>query len=214
MTITGQRLRALREKRGQSQEEIAKLIGVGRTTYLKYESGENKPTRKLKELAALFNVSTDYIMGVSDNPKGEQFAGQSRDHFLMFKGQFTPAEEAMVYAYRKAPDHIRQIVDTSLKPYQQAEPKKENQLPEAETTALDVHMTTDEVAKMLEKRKPKRIVWKKMDDKDKKYYLYIDIGGKNNKKKALYQTMLPGRDTPPNFVEKLLSTGKIVEDDE
>jgi transcriptional regulator with XRE-family HTH domain len=70
MTTTGQRLRLLREQRGQSQEEIAKLIGVGRTTYLKYESGENKPTRKLKELATLFNVTSDYIMGFSDNPHG------------------------------------------------------------------------------------------------------------------------------------------------
>jgi transcriptional regulator with XRE-family HTH domain len=70
MTITGERLRSLREQRGQSQEEIAKLIGVGRTTYLKYESGENKPTRKLKELATLFGVTSDYIMGFSDNPHG------------------------------------------------------------------------------------------------------------------------------------------------
>lgn len=54
MTIIGERLRSLREQRGQSQEEIAKLIGVGRTTYLKYESGENKPTRKLRELATLY----------------------------------------------------------------------------------------------------------------------------------------------------------------
>ena len=70
MTTTGQRLRALREQRGQSQEDIAKLIGVGRTTYLKYESDENKPTRKLKELSDLFNVTSDYIMCLSDNPHG------------------------------------------------------------------------------------------------------------------------------------------------
>ena len=72
MTTTGQRLRMLRESRGQSQDEIAKLIGVGRTTYLKYESGENKPTRKLKELSDLFQVSSDYIMGLSDAPTTDQ----------------------------------------------------------------------------------------------------------------------------------------------
>jgi repressor LexA len=76
MTITGERLRSLREQRGQSQEEIAKLIGVGRTTYLKYESGENKPTRKLKELSALFNVTSDYLMGFSDNPHSTPFGNQ------------------------------------------------------------------------------------------------------------------------------------------
>lgn len=87
MTTTGERLRSLRELRGQSQEEIANLIGVGRTTYLKYESGENKPTRKLKELSSLFNVTSDYIMGLSDNPHGKPFAGQDGEHFLLFAGQ-------------------------------------------------------------------------------------------------------------------------------
>lgn len=62
---TGQRLKQLREEKGLSQEEAAKLIGVGRTTYLKYESGENRPVRKLDELTQLFNVSSDYIMGIS-----------------------------------------------------------------------------------------------------------------------------------------------------
>ena len=59
---TGNRLRKLREEKQMSQEEVAKLIGVGRTTYLKYETGENKPTRKLKELSNLFSVSADYLL--------------------------------------------------------------------------------------------------------------------------------------------------------
>ena len=63
MTTTGRRLRELREARQLSQSDVAKLIGVGRTTYLKYESGENKPVRKLNELANFFNVSIDYILG-------------------------------------------------------------------------------------------------------------------------------------------------------
>lgn len=60
---TGKRLRHLREERGLSQEEVAKAIGVGRVTYLKYENGENRPVRKLKELSAFFNVSIDYLLG-------------------------------------------------------------------------------------------------------------------------------------------------------
>ena len=106
MTITGQRLRSLREQRGQSQEEIAKLIGVGRTTYLKYESGENKPTRKLKELSALFNVTSDYIMGLSDNPKGTPFNGQDGEHFLRFAGQ-QPSESPRI---EKALQEYRDIL--------------------------------------------------------------------------------------------------------
>lgn len=59
----GKRLKTLRIRRGYSQDDVAKLLGIGRTTYLKYESGENKPSRKLKELAALFGVTTDYLLG-------------------------------------------------------------------------------------------------------------------------------------------------------
>lgn len=64
---TGKRLRELREARGLSQEEVAKAIGVGRVTYLKYENGENRPVRKLKELSSFFKVSIDYLLG-NDSP--------------------------------------------------------------------------------------------------------------------------------------------------
>lgn len=57
------RLKQLREERGLSQAEIAKIMGVGRTTYLKWETGENKPTRKLNQLSNFFNVSVDYLLG-------------------------------------------------------------------------------------------------------------------------------------------------------
>ena len=46
MMNTGKRLRELREAKGLSQEEVAKAIGVGRVTYLKYENGENRPVRQ------------------------------------------------------------------------------------------------------------------------------------------------------------------------
>lgn len=63
MTVTGDRLRALRQDLGMSQEEVAKKIGVSRPAYVNYEQGKSRPVRKLKELAALFDVTTDYILG-------------------------------------------------------------------------------------------------------------------------------------------------------
>ena len=68
MSITSERLQALRKARGYSQQDVANLIGVGRTTYLKYENGDKKPTRKINELARLFQVSTDYLLGNADSP--------------------------------------------------------------------------------------------------------------------------------------------------
>lgn len=42
---------------------MAKYLGITRTGYNKYESGDIKPVRKLNELADLFDVSTDYLLG-------------------------------------------------------------------------------------------------------------------------------------------------------
>jgi repressor LexA len=87
MKTTGERLAHLRIQRGLSQAQVADIIGVDRTSYAKYEVNVNKPTRKLKELSHLFNVTTDYIMCLSDNPHGTPFAGQDGKHFLLFAGQ-------------------------------------------------------------------------------------------------------------------------------
>lgn len=87
MSITGSRLRELREETGKSQGEVAKLIGVSRPAYVAYETGRSNPSRKVKELSTLFNVTIDYILGKSDNPHGTPFAGQIPGHFLTFAGQ-------------------------------------------------------------------------------------------------------------------------------
>ena len=66
MSITANRLRALREERQMSQNDVAKILGISRTAYVKYETGESRPVRKLNELSKLFGVSTDYILGNED----------------------------------------------------------------------------------------------------------------------------------------------------
>ena len=66
MTVTGDRLRALRQNLGISQEEVAKKLGISRPAYVNYEQGKSQPVRKLKELATLFDVTTDYILGKDD----------------------------------------------------------------------------------------------------------------------------------------------------
>lgn len=64
------RLRALRNREGKTQQDMADLLGVDRTTYAKYESGANEPNiATLKQLSAHFNVSIDYLL---DNTDDEQ----------------------------------------------------------------------------------------------------------------------------------------------
>ena len=63
MNITGHRLRELREEKGLSQREVAERIGITRAAYNKYERGYSRPVRRLAELACLFGVTSDYILG-------------------------------------------------------------------------------------------------------------------------------------------------------
>ena len=61
------RIRALREDNDMTQAKIAQLLQVGQKTYSDYELGKTRiPIDSLIVLAKLYNVSMDYICGVSD----------------------------------------------------------------------------------------------------------------------------------------------------
>lgn len=61
------RLRDLREDKGMTQEDVAKYLSVSQTTYSRYESGAlDIPTLSLIKLAGFYQMSTDYILGLTD----------------------------------------------------------------------------------------------------------------------------------------------------
>ena len=63
-----ERIRALREDCDKTQTEIAQLLQVGQRTYCDYELGKTRiPVDSLIVLAKLYDVSMDYICGVSDS---------------------------------------------------------------------------------------------------------------------------------------------------
>ena len=61
------RLKELRQKRGDTQEVVAKAMGVTRRGYQKWENEESqiKP-EKAQQLADYFGVSVGYLLGYSD----------------------------------------------------------------------------------------------------------------------------------------------------
>ncbi|MCR5510657.1 MAG: helix-turn-helix domain-containing protein [Lachnospiraceae bacterium] len=66
------RLKELREAHGiRSQYRLADKIGVNRSTYSRLESGETKTISSdiLIKLSELYNVPTDYILGLTDTPE-------------------------------------------------------------------------------------------------------------------------------------------------
>ena len=64
------RIRDLREYKDLNQTKVAKMLGMSQTGYSKYVTGENDiPTAVLIKLADFYNVSIDYILVQTDNPK-------------------------------------------------------------------------------------------------------------------------------------------------
>ncbi len=65
------RIRELREDHDKTQREIAAYLGMPQPQYFRYEQGyRDIPTDILLRLADYYHVSTDYILGRKDNPKG------------------------------------------------------------------------------------------------------------------------------------------------
>ena len=63
-----QRLKGLREDHDKSQREIAEYLGTEQSYYAKYENGKRPlPIDRLKALCEYYNVSADYILGLSEN---------------------------------------------------------------------------------------------------------------------------------------------------
>ena len=81
-----ERLRDTRGLIGVSQKRVADRLGITSVAYQNYEVGRRRPTFEvIPQLATFFRVSSDYLLGLTDEP--------------------TPpsAEEwAMIHAYRKA----------------------------------------------------------------------------------------------------------------
>ena len=63
------RMRDLREDHDKTQQEIAELLNMHRSVYRRDESGEREtPSWVIVKLAQYYRVSTDYLLGLKDEP--------------------------------------------------------------------------------------------------------------------------------------------------
>ncbi|HEM2714232.1 TPA: helix-turn-helix transcriptional regulator [Streptococcus suis] len=64
-----QRLKDLREDSDCTQKEVAEYLSFSRSSYAKIERGEHALTAEiLIKLSIFYNVSTDYLLGLTDFP--------------------------------------------------------------------------------------------------------------------------------------------------
>lgn len=65
-----QRIRELREDNDYKQETIARYLGVSQTYYSRYELGKVPlPLEKFILLCKFYNISADYLIGFTNDPK-------------------------------------------------------------------------------------------------------------------------------------------------
>ena len=63
------RLRDIREDRDLKQKNIAAVLGISIQQYQLYESGKREiPVHHLKTLCEYYQISSDYMLELTDNP--------------------------------------------------------------------------------------------------------------------------------------------------
>lgn len=68
MEDLGRKLRELRIEKGMTQREAALAIGLTQNAFMNYENGYREPSLDvLKKICLLFDVSSDYLIGLTDS---------------------------------------------------------------------------------------------------------------------------------------------------
>ena len=68
--VNSVRLKDIREDRDITQRDLAEYLHICQNTYSQYETGKHQlPVEILIRLADYFDTSTDYILGLTDEPK-------------------------------------------------------------------------------------------------------------------------------------------------
>lgn len=110
-----ERLKLLRNEKKITQAELASLMKVGRPTIAGYETKGTQPDyEKLAWLASFFNVSTDYLLGLTDIKNGKHLS--SNPALNMIKEEeftynvFGPDIEKVINYYKRLNDENKDYI--------------------------------------------------------------------------------------------------------
>ena len=107
ISVFSARLRELRKSMHLTQEDIANALNIHRTTYTKYETGKANPDQKcLLQMAELFHVSVDHLLGRDPEPSPLCMQDGSASLTL------SPAEQGLLFNFRLlTPDEQKTVVE-------------------------------------------------------------------------------------------------------
>lgn len=108
--IFARRLRDMLWEKRMSQTELAQRLSVSRRTVSAYANGHCFPSvEHLKEMNKIFNVSVDYLLGISDDPSPvvqDQFA---EDVFVLRRSYARMSEEDQKAVLRMVQSIVREV---------------------------------------------------------------------------------------------------------
>lgn len=101
----GDKIAELRNRRGLSQYQLAKMLNVATSTLGMYETNKRKPNvEMLEQIAEFFNVSTDYLLGRKAPDNNDIDLDRAIDNAMSFDG-------------KPVTDHDRKIMKQLWKAY-------------------------------------------------------------------------------------------------
>lgn len=78
MHVLGERLRDLRDEFNYDQRDMGKKLNITSSAYGYYEQNRNQPSLDtLVKLAKIFNVTTDYLLGLSNERENSVYYSMS-----------------------------------------------------------------------------------------------------------------------------------------
>ena len=104
MEQLGDRVRKLRESRNMTQTELSEILGMKTyTTVSKWEKNENFPKGKdLKKLAEIFNVTSDYLLGLTDDKLKKITTQNEKTEILTIYNQLEEPRQEKVLDFANA----------------------------------------------------------------------------------------------------------------
>ena len=110
--IFSQRLKLLRTRRRISRPALSELCGLGKDAVRRYEKAESFPiVESVCALADFFSVSTDYLLGMSNEKKPAP-------------SSLSPTEGALIHLYRSLPAERQELLMEQARFYQCLEQKQ------------------------------------------------------------------------------------------
>ncbi len=116
--MRGDRLRQLREQFGYTQTQLAKMVNVSMRSIRNWEANAAPGGESLVELAQVFSVSTDYLLGLVDDPTPNGHNNALSDHESMVlsalrRGDQIGAIKAIVDIEMASQDGVEKVANIS-----------------------------------------------------------------------------------------------------